>query len=60
VADDDLEYLTWHWGSAYKISYRLGQYRAERRDDQTTLQADTAEALLLPMREDYRVKPVPR
>jgi len=29
----DLDSLRFHWGAAYEIGYRLGQYRAVRRDD---------------------------
>jgi hypothetical protein len=60
VASDELLDLIWHWGGAYWISYRLGTYRARRLDNQGELTAGTVDELWLLIREDYRVKPVPR
>lgn len=57
---DALADLIWHWGQAYEITYRLGQYRAVRRDDGSTVRADSAGDLLDAIREDYRQRPVPR
>jgi len=56
----DLQYLGWHWGQAYLVSYWRGRYQAARKDDGTMLTADTAEELLLLIRADYARKPVPR
>jgi hypothetical protein len=56
----DLAYLTWHWGAAYEITYRLGQYRAVRRDDGAMIRADSAGDLLDAIRQDYAARPVPR
>jgi hypothetical protein len=60
VSDLTLEDLIYHYGDAYRITYRLGQYRAERRDNHAVVRADTAEELLEHIRDDYHQKPVPR
>ena len=52
--------LRHHWGEAYEISCRLGQYRAVRRDDSSVVRADSAGGLLAAIREDYAARPVPR
>jgi hypothetical protein len=57
---DSLESLRWHWGSAYRIAYRRGQWTAERRDDGRVLEAGGPEQLLAMIREDYAKDPVPR
>jgi hypothetical protein len=60
-ADDyPLGSLRWHWGSAYAISYRLGRWIATRRDDGGRLEAGDADELRELIREDYRMRPVPR
>lgn len=56
----ELAELRFHWGAAYEIGYGLGQYRAVRRDDRSVVRADSAEQLLVLIREDYAVRPVPR
>ena len=56
----DLRYLGFHWGQAYLVSYWQGRWRAARKDDSTTLRADTAEDLLELIRADYAARPVPR
>ena len=56
----ELDSLRFHWGAAYEIGYRLGQYRAVRRDDGSVVRADSADELLAAIREDYAVRPVPR
>jgi hypothetical protein len=56
----DLNFLRWHWSSAYEISYRAGKWRAARRDDGTVLAADSADELLELIRADYRGRRVPR
>ena len=40
----DLAYLCHHYGEAYEINMRRGRYEARRRDDGTTLTADSADA----------------
>jgi hypothetical protein len=55
-----LEDLRHHWGEAYEISYRLGQYRAVRRDDRSVVRADSASELLEAIRADYAGRPVLR
>jgi hypothetical protein len=56
----DLDYLRWHYGSAYEISYRAGQYRAVRRDDGSMIRRDDPAELLEEIRRDYQCRPVPR
>jgi hypothetical protein len=56
----DLNFLRWHWSSAYEISYRAGKYQAARRDDGTVLAAGSADELLELVRADYARRPVPR
>jgi hypothetical protein len=56
----ELDELRFHWGDAYRIDYRLGQFRAERRDDGSAVRAATAEALLAEIRDDYAANPVGR
>ena len=55
-----LAYLIHHYSEAYEINMRSRRYEARRRDDGTTLTADSADALLGLIREDYARKPVPR
>ena len=52
--------LRWHWGSAYRIEYRRGEWRAARLDGKRTLTAATAVELLKAIRADYWREPVPR
>jgi hypothetical protein len=56
----DLAYLIHHYGEAYEINMRRGRYEARRRDDGTTLTADSADALLDLIRADYAARPVSR
>lgn len=56
----DVAMLESHWGSAYRISYRLGQFRAERMDDGSAVRADSAEELLRLIRADYAQRPISR
>jgi hypothetical protein len=56
----DVAFLRAHWGDAYQISYRQGQFRAERRDDHSVVRADSADDLLAAIRHDYLLRPVPR
>ena len=60
MSDVDLAHLIHHWSDAYEISRRRGRYQARRRDNGTMLTADTAEALLGQIRDDYQARPVPR
>jgi hypothetical protein len=60
AAHSDVANLRHHWGDAYEISYRAGQFCAERRDDHSAVRADSADALLAAIREDYLSRPVPR
>jgi hypothetical protein len=56
----DLAYLTHHYGEAYEVNMRRGQYEARRRDDGTVLTADSADSLLDLIRADYAARPVSR
>jgi hypothetical protein len=56
----NLAYLCDHYGEAYDVNMRRGRYEASRRDDGTVLTADTADALLDLIREDYAARPVSR
>jgi len=56
----DLAYLIHLYGDAYEVNMRRGRYEARRRDDGTVLTADSADALLDLIREDYRAHPVSR
>jgi len=56
----ELADLRHHWGEAYDISYRAGQYRAVRRDDGSTVRAGSAGGLLELIRADYAARPVLR
>ena len=56
----NLAYLIHHYGEAYEVNMRRGRYEARRRDDGTVLTADSADALLDLIREDYRAHPVSR
>ena len=63
--DKDLDGLRFHWGEAYLIDYlhqKDGGVRwvAQRRDSHATVSAETPDALLLAIREDYDREPVPR
>jgi hypothetical protein len=60
VSGVDLGYLIHHYGEAYDINMRRGRYEARRRDDATTLTADSAAELLELIRADYAAKPVSR
>jgi hypothetical protein len=52
--------LRHHWGDPYEISGIRGHWRAQRRDDGTTLTADSPEGLREAIIEDYFARPVPR
>ena len=56
----NLAYLIHHYGEAYEVNMRRGRYEARRRDDGTTLTADSADALLDLIRADYAERPVSR
>ena len=55
-----LAYLIHHYDDAYEINMRRRRYEARRRDDGTMLIADSADALLGLIREDYAARPVSR
>jgi len=58
---DALNCLKDDWGSAYEITYQLGEvepYRAIRRDDSTALEALTPAELRAIIRADYYARPV--
>ena len=57
----DVSDLQHHWGSAYRISYRAGQFRAERRDGgESVLTASTSREMRELIAADYAARPVPR
>lgn len=56
-----LDELRWHWGGAYLIDYpEPGVWMAQRRDDRSTLRADSAAGLFEAIRADYAAHPVSR
>jgi hypothetical protein len=55
-----LGYLQHAYGAAYDIRMRRGQLEARRRDDGSMVRADTADAMLAELREDYAARPVSR
>jgi hypothetical protein len=53
--------LRWHWSDAYIIDcYGLGRWVAQRRDDRTTLRADSHEERHDLIVKDYTARPVAR
>jgi hypothetical protein len=54
------EYLRHHWGGAYVVSQNGRGFSARRMDGKRTLTADSAEALLHAIRDDYAAERVPR
>jgi hypothetical protein len=61
--DDDwtepLEYLRFHWDTAYAIScLGAGRWLAQRRDNRQTLRADTPYGLRDLIIQDYQAQPV--
>jgi len=56
-----LDELRWHWGDAYLITY-LGEWRwvAQRRDDRSTLRAESPHELRELIVADYTARPVSR
>jgi hypothetical protein len=59
-ATTPLEDLRWHWGEAYRIDHYGLVWIAPRRDDRSTLRADSPEELRQAMIADYTARPVPR
>lgn len=55
-----LAVLKWHWGSAYDIWHFGTRWIAQRRDDRSTLRADSPEELRNLIIADYTARPVPR
>jgi hypothetical protein len=59
--DEDLADLRWHYSGAYVITHPAPDvWLAQRCDDDTTLRADTPDALRDLIRVDYGQRPVPR
>jgi hypothetical protein len=59
--DEDLADLRWHYSGAYVINHPAPDvWIAQRTDDNTTLHAETPNALRDLMRADYAENPVPR
>jgi hypothetical protein len=55
----DLEFLEYHWGSAYLIGTEGSQYTAERRDGKgAPLAAADPDELCCKMQADYTADPV--
>jgi hypothetical protein len=59
-ASEELESLRFHWGTAYKFTARAGAWEAVRLDSGACLRAQSADDLLLRVRDDYLRAPVPR
>jgi hypothetical protein len=56
-----LDTLRWHWGSAYEITSSGPEaWHAFRRDGRGEIHADSPRALLIGIRIDYQIAPVPR
>lgn len=60
VTPVDLAYLKAHYGDAYWLTVKNGQYVAHRRDDMSMVRADSAEEMLDLLREDCALRPVSR
>jgi hypothetical protein len=58
--DEPLADLRFHWGSAYLVEVIGGRWIAQRRDSHETFSSDSPVGLLDFIREDYRLRPVPR
>jgi len=59
--DGPLEDLRHHWGEAYDIRFRAGEWTARRRDGKgTTLTDPLPEGLHLRIVDDYLADRVPR
>jgi hypothetical protein len=57
----DLEYLEYHWGSAYLIGREGGQLTALRRDGRGGMLTDPdRDGLVRKIAADYTARPVPR
>jgi hypothetical protein len=58
---DDLEFLEYHWGSAYLVAAGGGGYTADRRDGKgATLAATDRDGLCRKIQADYTADPVSR
>jgi hypothetical protein len=62
VTGDALDTLRWHWGDAYAISVRDGEWTARRRDSTggAPLSAPDPDGLSKLITDDYTLRPVPR
>jgi hypothetical protein len=57
----ELENLRWNWGESYVINYAWpDRWIAQRRDDNKTLYAESADDLRDAIFADYSARPVPR
>jgi hypothetical protein len=57
----DLEFLEYHWGSAYLVAAEGGGYTADRRDGKgATLAAADRDGLCRKIQADYIADPVSR
>lgn len=57
---EELAYLRWHWGSAYRITGSGSAWTATRKDNRHVVTATSAAGLLDAIRDDYAASPVPR
>jgi hypothetical protein len=55
-----LEDLRWNWGEAYRIDHYGLVWLAQRRDDRSTLRAESVGELRNLIIADYTTRPVPR
>ena len=60
LRNDDLDWLRYHWGDAYRIWFGAGQFCAMRRDTGAVVRCVDAGALREEIRMDYEARPVPR
>jgi len=56
----ELAELSFHWGSAYRITFEAGAFVAERRDTGARVRCGTAADLHAEILADYHAMPVPR
>lgn len=59
-ATTPLEDLRWNWGEAYRIDHYGLVWVAQRRDDRSTLRAESTEELREAIIRDYTARPVLR
>jgi hypothetical protein len=56
----ELAELSYHWGSAYVVSFEHGMFCARRRDDGSVVRCAEPDDLYDEIRRDYEARPVPR